>query len=177
MTIPSARSSMVWAGLVLLGALARCATSPDLEPGQAYLLSRMGYTPGYQISGIELRNVDTGDNVVVKPGRAVLTRAAPGRYYVRRIRYEADNVYGDPLPQPEALIPVEASKINYIGSFAIIVAAETDSRFMLAPQHDYPKQVVEEGRTAFKGAFALYPLVEARARFDPETAAVGSERP
>ena len=96
--LPARPSLWLVTGVIALAV--GCATSVELEPNQAYLLSRMGYTPGYQISGLELRNVDTGEDVVVKPGKVVLTRAAPGRYYVREIRYQADNVRSNPRPQP-----------------------------------------------------------------------------
>lgn len=166
----------LWLGLVCAGALALgCATPVELAPDEAYLLSRVGYTPGYSISGIELRNVDTGDDVTVKPGRAILTRATPGRYYVRRVRYAADNVYGSPREQPAALIPVEAGKINYIGSFAIIVSGETQSKFFLDPRHDYPQEVVAEGKASFARVFSLYPVVEARSRFDVGAPVAGTE--
>lgn len=170
------RRRSVWLALLCAGALAAgCATPIELEPDQAYLLSRIGFTPGYSITGLELRNVDTEQDVIVKTGRVTLTRAAPGRYYVRRVRYAAENVYGDSLPQPPALIPVEAGKINYIGSFAIIVASETSSRFMLAPRHDYPQDVIDAGKTAFQSVFSLYPVVEARSKFEVGPAPASDE--
>ena len=166
----------VWTGLLCAGALSvGCATSIELEPGEAYLLSRVGYTPGYTISGLELHNVDTGESITVKTGRATLTRATPGRYYVRRVRYAAENVYGGSRPQPASLIPIQAGKINYIGSFAIVVSGESTSRIFLDPRHDYPKDVIEEGKTLFASVFSLYPVVEARSRFEPDTSAMGTE--
>ena len=155
---------VLWLRLLCAVPLAGCATSIELEPNQAYVLSRVGYSAGYPIRGLEFRNVDTGEDVLVKPGRAILTRVVPGRYYMRRINDLFDNVRGEPMQQPAGLIRVEAGKINYIGSWGIFVTGETEARIMLAPQHDYPPDVIDEGKKAAGRVFALYPVVEARLR-------------
>lgn len=155
-------------GTVLM-AVSGCATV-ELEPGEAYVLSRLGYSEGVLIRGLSFRNADTGEDVLIKPGRAVLTRVQPGRYYMRRIESAYDNVINSTAEQPEALIPVEAGKVNYIGSWAVIKTTEQQSKVFYSLGHDYPRDVVEDAQRTSGAVFALYPVVEAR----PELTRVGS---
>jgi hypothetical protein len=146
--------------VVLLGA---CVTRPELEPGEAYVLSRFGFSSEALVDGLVFSDADSEENFLMKPGRAVLTRVKPGRYYFRLIRTGYFNVMGHPNDQPEALIPIVSHKINYVGSWGVIVDDETSSKITYKILLDFPNEVVEYARSRNEAVFSLYPVVEARA--------------
>lgn len=155
----------------LLALLTHCASPVALEPNEAYILSRVGYTDRLVLRGISFRNVDTGEDVLVEPGLAVLTRVPAGHYYMRKIRSAYDNVIARAKEQPDELIPVAAGHVNYIGSFIVAVPKETHNTLYQGVDHTYPEVVVEQARAEAPEVFARYPFVVAR----PQAEKVGAD--
>ena len=150
-----------------LGALAAGCATVELAPDEAYVLSQLGYSKGFLLRGIILRNADTDEEVLLEPGRVIVKRVPPGRYYMRRIESRFDNLATSPSGPPAALIPVEAGKVNYIGSWAVILTEERQSRLYYSIAHDYPASVIAEARTGRgREALSRYELVIARPEFD-----------